>query len=68
MPKVNIHHNAVQKPNAVALSLQEAQWRRLEVVTNNIANAHTPGFKQTFLKLEESHQLVSCTPINKLVT
>lgn len=56
MPKVNIHHNAVQKPNAVALSLQEAQWRRLEVVTNNIANAHTPGFKGVFLKLEESHQ------------
>lgn len=56
MPKVNIHHHAVQKPNAVALSLQEAQWRRLEVVTNNIANAQTPGFKGVFLKLEESHQ------------
>lgn len=56
MAKVNIHHSAVQKSNAVALSLQEAQWRRLEVATNNLANAQTPGFKSTMLKLEESPQ------------
>lgn len=51
MVKVS-HYHAVQKPNAVALSMQEAQWKRLENVTNNIANAQTPGFKASFLKLE----------------
>lgn len=49
-------HHSVQKPSAVALSSQEAQWARLAVATNNIANANTPGFKSQMIKLTNTTQ------------
>jgi flagellar basal-body rod protein FlgB len=30
-----------------------ASWKRNEVISNNIANANTPGFKRTDVKFEE---------------
>lgn len=55
---MHIHkpHHSVQKPNAVALSSQEAQWVRLAVSTNNLANANTPGFKSHMVKLVQTTQ------------
>ncbi len=48
--------HSVQKPNAVALSSQEAQWVRLATATNNLANANTPGFKSHMVKLVNTTQ------------
>jgi flagellar basal-body rod protein FlgF len=48
------HH--VQKPSAVALSSQEAQWVRLAAATNNLANANTAGFKSHMVKLVNTTQ------------
>ncbi len=55
---VHIHkpHHAVQKPSAVALSSQEAQWVRLATSTNNLANANTAGFKGHMVKLVQTTQ------------
>lgn len=51
----NIVHKAkiaVEKPNAIMLSMQEAYWASLNNVTNNLSNAGTYGFKSIMLKLE----------------
>ncbi len=55
---MHIHkpNHSVQKPNAVALSSQEAQWTRLATSTNNLANANTPGFKSYMVKLVNTTQ------------
>ncbi len=49
-------NHSVQKPNAVALSSQEAQCVRLATSTNNLANANTPGFKSELVKLVNTTQ------------
>lgn len=54
---------SVQKPNAVALSSQEAQWVRLAIATNNIANANTPGFKSEMIKLVNATQKGKATRV-----
>lgn len=55
---MHIHkpQHSVQKPAAVALSSQEAQWVRLAVATNNLANAHVPGFKAQMVHLVNTTQ------------
>ncbi len=53
---INKPDYSVQKPNAVALSSQEAQWVRLAISTNNLANANTPGFKSQMIKLVNATQ------------
>lgn len=55
---MHIHkpQHRVQKPSAVALSSQEAQWVRLAAATNNLANANTPGFKSHMVKLVNTTQ------------
>ncbi len=55
---MHIHkpHHSVQKPGAVALSSQEAQWVRLAIATNNLANAHVAGFKTQMVKLVNTTQ------------
>lgn len=44
-------NRSVQKPGSIALSAQEAQWVRLAISTNNLANAHVSGFKAQMVKL-----------------
>ena len=58
MPVHHVHkpHHTVQKPNAVALSSQEAQWVRLATLSNNLSNANTPGFKTHMVKLVHTTQ------------
>ena len=56
MPHIHKPNHPVQKPIAVALSSQEAQWVRLAAATNNLANANTPGFKSHMVKLVNTTQ------------
>jgi flagellar basal-body rod protein FlgF len=54
MPEViNKKDVSIQRPQAVMLSMQEAQWMRLNTAANNLANASTYGFKSHILKTEE---------------
>lgn len=48
------HEVAIQKPNAVMLSMQELQWHKLTAVANNLSNASTPGFKSQIIRTEEA--------------
>lgn len=41
-----------QKIDLLAKAMN-ASWKRNEVISNNIANANTPGFKKTEVKFEE---------------
>jgi flagellar basal-body rod protein FlgF len=57
MPEVQSKKNvSIQRPQAVMLSMQEAQWQRLNTAANNLANASTYGFKSHILKTEEVKQ------------
>jgi flagellar basal-body rod protein FlgF len=58
MPISHLHkpHHSVQKPHAVALSSQEAQWVRLANLSSNLSNANTPGFKTHMVKLVNTTQ------------
>ena len=48
--------HAIERPNAIALAMQEVQWTRLTEVANNLSASHVPGFKATCLKTEEHSQ------------
>lgn len=49
MPKV-----PVQKSNAIMLSVQENQWKKLEAIAQNLSNASTPGYKEIKIREEEA--------------
>jgi flagellar basal-body rod protein FlgF len=42
---------ALERPNAIMLSMQEAYWQKLSNIANNLSNATNYGFKARNLKL-----------------
>ncbi|MBA4249357.1 MAG: hypothetical protein C0432_01370 [Candidatus Puniceispirillum sp.] len=51
---INSDKILIQKPQAILMSLQNVQEEELNIITQNLANAQTPGFKAFVVMAEEA--------------